>query len=1456
MKSDNSTAQIKCTSDSSLQFSQSQSIHIADLKFIGCGGNQVIQIKEFLVTNTTFEGQENSGTALKLIATTTQIVNCIFVSNRFGSYREFPDLYLTGLVGGAIIATDNATVTISQSKFEDNKAQFGGAIFADNYSTINLNDNVSFINNSAENSGGIMYSITGVVTINESCTFSNNKAAFGVLYGFTSTLTIEASEFHDNVGSEIGLLYLKNSSITIETSEFSANTGGILYLFCCNITIKASEFHDNVIGSEIGLLYLKNSSITIETSEFSANTGGILYLFCCNITIKASEFHDNIASDAGPGVIYLNNNSATIETSKFSSNTGIVLNLFNCSITIKAASEFYDNFASNFGVLFLMNSSVAIIASEFHDNIGSYSSILLSTFSNMTIEGSVFYRNHAIDLGGVLWSQHSTVTVGNCNFTDNSSPRGAVVFAEENNKILYHNHLLIDKNLGSAVIYLSGSELSGNDSGNFTFSNNNGSLVAVNSNVNFNGYTKFVNNQPNATTDTFQEGGAITLFQSNVFIDGNCTLEHNHAGNGGAIYSTESRLYVNGDVTIAHNTATGNGGGIYLESNSELNCQPRSIFVLHGNTAANKGGGIHAISSSIKANSQAIYIFPNISQYIGTRINFTNNAAKLGGGLSLGANARFYILKYNTPYSDDFYYENDANTTTFTGNSAEYGGAVYVNDDTNSGTCASDPNLRTECFFQVLALYSRFLYDRGINLLNSMYFSNNSANISGSTLYGGLLDRCAVSQFAEFDLDNNRGGGDREGIAYFKDVSNIANVSISSGPVRVCFCTNNFSSSMHDCIDQDRKLSKEVKKGEAFTVSLVAVDQVGQPVNATIQASLSLAESGLGEGQLAKNISAECTDFTFNVVSPHDTETLALYASDGPCRNVELSRATVEIKFLPCSCLIGLQVEGMNDTNCTCECHSYISRYMERCDSHDGSLVKNNSRAWISYINDTSLSGYLVYPNCPFDYCLSTSLQFNLNDQPNGADAQCAFNRSSRLCGSCQSNHSLSLGSSRCLQCPDYWPASLIAITIAAILAGIALVTLLLLLSMTVAVGTLNGLIFYANVVYAYQSILLPFQGINFITVFISWLNLDLGIDTCYFPGMDTYIKTWLQLAFPAYVIFLVVLVIIVSSYSNKFSNLIGKKDPVATLATLILLSYAKLIEVCFKSLTVGILQYPCRSNETLHVWLPDATVEYLSGKHIPLFITAVFILLLCFVYTALLFSWQWLLHLPKWRIFKWSRDPKIQTFIGTYQIPYTPKHRYWTGLLLIGRIVLYLVAVVNTSNSPTIALTAIIFIICCIIGLRLLFTNGSNLYRKWPVDVLETFIYLNILFLATFTWYSLDNPKSNKEAAAYISVTITFPVLLVILLYHVYAYTGLFSKVKETRFYRVLIGCTALKLKPRQHRNSHPPPDGDRFQQLNELFGPVNTGDYKIPTVPLNDPVEIPPPTCSEVELPKLQLE
>ena len=259
--------------------------------------------------------------------------------------------------------------------------------------------------------------------------------------------------------------------------------------------------------------------------------------------------------------------------------------------------------------------------------------------------------------------------------------------------------------------------------------------------------------------------------------------------------------------------------------------------------------------------------------------------------------------------------------------------------------------------------------------IQSIYFLHNFANTSGATLYGGLLDRCAVSQTAEFyqrygPLDNKDGG---DGIAYFRNVTIpntyeevVNHLSVSSLPVRVCLCINK---QYNDCTHQSN--IQEVKKGQTFTHSVVAVDQIGRPVNATIQTFVHFTESGLAEGQLTRKISAKCTDLMFNVISPHNSENLTIYASDGPCKDADLSSAKIEINFLPCSCPIGLQVSRKNDTNCTCECHSDIGQYVEQCNSHTGSLDKQlQSRAWISYINDTNLTGYLVYPNCPFDYCL------------------------------------------------------------------------------------------------------------------------------------------------------------------------------------------------------------------------------------------------------------------------------------------------------------------------------------------------------------------------------------------------------------------------------------------------------------------------------------------------------
>ena len=126
----------------------------------------------------------------------------------------------------------------------------------------------------------------------------------------------------------------------------------------------------------------------------------------------------------------------------------------------------------------------------------------------------------------------------------------------------------------------------------------------------------------------------------------------------------------------------------------------------------------------------------------------------------------------------------------------------------------------------------------------------------------------------------------------------------------------------------------------------------------------------------------------------------------------------------------------------------------------------------------------------------------------------------------------------------------------------------MLALNLTVAVGTLNGILFYANIVAANADIyFFPFLSPNIVTVFISWLNLDIGFDVCIYDGLNPIYKRITQVAFPTYIIILVIIVIVVSEYSSTFAKIIGKGNPVAVLATMISLSYARFLNAILGSI-------------------------------------------------------------------------------------------------------------------------------------------------------------------------------------------------------------------------------------------------------------------------------------------------
>ena len=182
-------------------------------------------------------------------------------------------------------------------------------------------------------------------------------------------------------------------------------------------------------------------------------------------------------------------------------------------------------------------------------------------------------------------------------------------------------------------------------------------------------------------------------------------------------------------------------------------------------------------------------------------------------------------------------------------------------------------------------------------------------------------------------------------------------------------------------------------------------------------------------------------------------------------------------------------------------------------------------------------------------------------------------------------------------------------------------------------------------------------------------------------------------------------------------------------------------------------------------MWLLDGTVGYLSGKHIALFLVALSILLAGIVYTSILFFWQWILRWQNMAMFRWVRNQQLCHFLEPYA-PYAFQHRYWTGLFLILRIILYTVAAVNVSNDPAINLLAIGGSVTGILIFKGYF-KANKIYKKWPVEVMEMISYLN-LTLFSLTSYYFFGSRRRQEAVAYLSVSITFALFVAILLYHI----------------------------------------------------------------------------------------
>ena len=455
------------------------------------------------------------------------------------------------------------------------------------------------------------------------------------------------------------------------------------------------------------------------------------------------------------------------------------------------------------------------------------------------------------------------------------------------------------------------------------------------------------------------------------------------------------------------------------------------------------------------------------------------------------------------------------------------------------------------------------------------------------------------------------------------------------------------------------------------------------------------------------------------------------------------------IKVILKPCPLGYEI-SKDFKKCVCsgiiESHSGVG-----CDLENYKIIRSEYH-WLHAASNTAI---IIHDHCPYDYCRGdiSSLNFHLET----LDKQCAFSRSGVLCGACLANLSQVFGTSNCKECSSFMA---FAIVPTIIVAGILLVGFLMLLNFTVSTGTINGLIFFANIVRANQAVFFPTGVTNsFLSIFIAWLNLDLGISVCFYNGLDAYAKTWLQFVFPFYIWFMVIAMIIGCHYSTTISNICGRK-PVQVLATLFLLSYAKIIRVVLTVFSYTILVYPDGFHKK--VWLYDGTVEFLRGKHAVLFVFSFLIFLLLSVpYTFTLMFIQWLQRFSHYRLLFWV--DRLMPLFDAYTGPYKAKHRYWVGLLLLVRGIFLPIFVINFTDNPGSNLLAI-SVMSSILLAGLIFAGG--VYKSILNNTLEVVSLLNLLLLSVSTLYIIFIGQS-RVVTTYISTCVAFIIFVILILHH-----------------------------------------------------------------------------------------
>ena len=719
-------------------------------------------------------------------------------------------------------------------------------------------------------------------------------------------------------------------------------------------------------------------------------------------------------------------------------------------------------------------------------------------------------------------------------------------------------------------------------------------------------------------------------------------------------------------------------------------------------------------------------------------ITLQNNTGYNGGGMVMCANSVLY-MDLNTPV---YVLIKNCHANNF-------GGGIYAEFECSQ---AIPP-----CFFQV---------SDSTRITHSLiHLHNNTAKKAGDAIYGGAVDKCYA--FGPYNRSNKTNVFND--LFYIRPVNNN---SISSNPIKVCFCIEN----VRDCNVTHNDIGS-IYPGGTLSLSLVIVGQRNGTVPGIV--ILSPEHTELKPQQNTNDTDPKCKTLNYTIMAAQSigNENIKLTVGNSDFRNGlidDYNNVSVTVSIEECP--FGFSIYQATKQ---CECAEWVqSLKTVTCDIVKKTILrKSNSTWWIGVINSThsmtnNINNTAVYAHfCPFDYCIRKDKELYVTED--FQDHQCANQRKGTLCGSCKQSHSVVLGSTRCLSCNkrNLVVRSLGLVLFFAVL-GVVLVVVMGVLNITVSEGTLNAIVFYMNVVKVNSSIFytsLPVLG-PMIDVFVAWMNLDWGIETCFFNGMDAVGKAALQFVFPLYLFCLSALMIYLSRRSLLITRIFGK-NVVKILATIIFHFYAKIIRTIIDILRSTLLNNV--NSESKLVWTIDGTVQYMHNKHTVLFAFAVIVTAVTLPYTLALLFIQCLRKRSDMRILFWVN--KLKPFFDAYTGPYKNKYHFWTGFLLMIRLFLFVGIATNTNYGEILNITLIIVTT----SLLLVFIQ-PGIYKSCVLNIVEAFTYANLTVLAAFTGYSLMFNYRN-DINVIICIGSMFLLFCGVIVYHV------IIKLSETQKWRLV---------------------------------------------------------------------